>query len=253
MQVIWKYFYSTKSAAEHGTLYQLRNLINRTNVVADPVKDFNACDDFVTLAVTCHVLTAALQVLGMNSLNDTPCLPLYQAEPHNVWMLSDSERREILNSTTEKIVDCFIDFTFNAGVNKYTDRVHEYGCQFLSLGCFYLEYADVIREGDGDRVFRCWKYLLPIFKSSGRTNYSIESLNMLYQYQYELTPRQSMELLWNRFINVHGIRGRNIPCDLHLEHLNRVCKAAISNLGVNKTEKAITRASKELGTLSLVL
>ena len=69
---------------------------------------------------------------------------------------------------------------------------------------------------------------------------------MLYQYWYELTPRQSAELLWNRFINMHGIRGRNIPCDLHLEHLNRVCKNAISDLGVNKTETAIARFGKAL-------
>ena len=116
-------------------------------------------------------------------------------------------------------------------------------------GCFYIEYADAIREGDGDRVLRCWRYLLPIFKSSGRTNYSIEALTFLQQQQYLLTPRQSAELVWNRFINVHGVRGRNIPCDLHLEHLNRVCKNAISDLGVNKTEKAIKRVGNVLGTL----
>ena len=62
-------------------------------------------------------------------------------------------------------------------------------------------YSDAIREGDGDRVLRCWRYLLAIFKSSGRKNYSIEALNMLYQYKYQFTPRQSAELLWSRFIN----------------------------------------------------
>lgn len=32
-------------------LYQLRNVINRKNVVAKPLKDFNACDDFFVLVV----------------------------------------------------------------------------------------------------------------------------------------------------------------------------------------------------------
>ena len=189
----------------------------------------------------------------MTSLSDTPVLPVLQTEPHNLWMLTDSERKEVLQGITEQIVDRFIHFQFHTDVHKSTDHVHEYGKQLLSLGCFYLEYSDAIREGDGDRVLRCWKYLLPIFKSSGRKNYSIEALNMLYQYRYELTPRQSAELLWNRFINMHGIRGRNIPCDLHLEHLNRVCKNAISDLGVNKTETAIARVGKALGTLSPAL
>ncbi len=44
-----------------------------------------------------------------------------------------------------------------------------------------------------------------------------------------------------------------MPCDLHLEHLNRICKDAIQDLGVNKTEAAITRVGKALGTLSPVL
>ena len=131
----------------------------------------------------------------MNSLDDTPLLPLLQTEPHNLWMLTDSERKEVLKHITEK----FIYFRFHTDVHKSTDHVFEYGKQLLSLGCFYLEYSDAICEGDGDRVLRCWKYLLPIFKSSGRKNYYIEALNMLYQYEYGLTPRQSAELLWNRF------------------------------------------------------
>ena len=54
-------------------------------------------------------------------------------------------------------------------------------------------------------------------------------------------------------MNTHGIRGRNIPCDLHQEHLNRICKRAIRNLRANQTETAITRAGKVLGTLYPVL
>ena len=81
-----------------------------------------------------------------------------------------------------------------------------------------MEYEDAIREGDGNHVLQCWRYLLPIFKASGRTNYSIEAVTMLTQHQFTLTPRQAAELQWNRFTNVHGILGRNIPCDLHMEH-----------------------------------
>ena len=60
-----------------------------------------------------------------------------------------------------------------------------------------MEYADAIQESDGECVHRCWKYLLSIFKAAGRTNYSIEALTMLYQYQFKLTPRQSAELMWS--------------------------------------------------------
>ena len=96
------------------------------------------------------LLTASLKVLGMNSLDDTPLLPLLQTklqtEPHNLWMLTDSERKEVLKHITEKIVDRFISFQFHTDVHKSTDHVQEYGMQFLSLGCFYLEYSDAIRR-----------------------------------------------------------------------------------------------------------
>lgn len=76
---------------------------------------------------------------------------------------------------------------------------------------FYLEYYDAIQHGDGERVLRCWRYLLPIFYNSRRTNYSKEALVLLYQYQYMLTPRQSTQLLYSRFVNTRGVIGKNIP------------------------------------------
>ncbi len=121
------------------------------------------------------------------------------------------------------------------------------------MGSFYLVFSDAIREGDGLRILRYWKYLIPLFKSSNRKKYSIEVLNMLNQYEYMLTPRLSQELLWSRFVNTHSIPGRNIPCDLFQEHLNRVCKEAVRGLRANKTEKAITKIGKTLGTVVPVL
>ena len=100
----------------------------------------------------------------------------------------------------------------------------EYSKQLLGLGCFYMEFCDAINESDGERVLRCWRYLLLIFKTSGRINYGTEALRMLSQYEFELTPHQAQELIWNRFISTHNAPGKNIPCDLHQEHLNRIVK-----------------------------
>ena len=76
---------------------------------------------------------------------------------------------------------------------------------------------------------------------------------MLCQCKFKLSPRMSEELLWSRFINTHGLPGRNIPTDLHMEHLNRVLKEAIRSLGVSKTNAAIERVANALGELSPVL
>ncbi len=51
-----------------------------------------------------------------------------------------------------------------------------------------------------------------------------------------MSPRQSAELLWSRFINYRGILGHNIPNDLHMEHLNRLIKTSLKGLGANNTQ-----------------
>ncbi len=117
----------------------------------------------------------------------------------------------------------------------------EYGKKFLGVGCLYLEFSDTIKEGDGERILRCWRYLLPSFKSSGRKNYSIETVCMLCQFEFELPPRQAQELIWNRCVNTHNAPGRNISCDLHQEYLNRIVKDDIRRLNMNKTDNMILK------------
>jgi len=92
-----------------------------------------------------------------------------------------------------------------------------------------------------------------MFLSSGRSNNSIETLNLLLQHDFLLSPRLAEELIWGRFINTHKQAGRNIPNDLHCEHLNRLCKNSILHLGANKTESAICQVARALGTIQPVL
>lgn len=74
---------------------------------------------------------------------------------------------------------------------------------------------------------------------------------MLAQYHFTFSKRQAHQLLWGRFVNVHGLPG--VPCDLYMEHLNRVCKDAIQELKANKIPNAITRVGKIVGILDSVV
>ena len=106
------------------------------------------------------------------------------------------ERATALRNACAMVVDTFISFEFRTSASSPNlDKV---------FGCFYLEYCDAICEGDGNRLLRCWKYMLPAFRSSRRKNYAVECLNMLCQVSYSLTPRQSAELLWSRFVTPMG-------------------------------------------------
>ena len=57
--------------------------------------------------------------------------------------------------------------------------------------------------------------------------------------------------MWSRFVNIHGWTGHNVSCDIHMEHLHRTCKTAVRSLGANLTPKAISRAGKCLGSITM--
>ena len=117
----------------------------------------------------------------------------------------------------------------------------------------FLEVKDAIREGDGIRVLRCWKYFFLFFRGSGHKNYCVEALTFLAQYYYVLPPRLAEQMLWGRFVNYEGKKGKIISTDLHMEHLNRTSKEAIRHLGANLTPQAIVQCGKAIGKLTKVI
>ena len=123
----------------------------------------------------------------------------------------------------------------------------------MSLSLFFTEFHDAIKEGDGFWILRCWRYLLPLFKASNRTNYSIEAFNLLFSYHFILSKREAAQLLWSRTVNIRGLPGRCVPMDLHMEHPNRSLKECVRALGSNKTATALQRVGKSLGTLGPVI
>lgn len=245
-----------RSAGDRGTLYQLRNLIHRSNVPSVPKKDFNACEDFIDTVISSHIVAAAMATFQLESTSDTPRDSVLK-DADQVWMKGKEERKAILEEMCMQVFDKFISLSFGTTSSNYVhtagDGVSSYCIQLLRIGCLYMEFADAIREGDGKRVIRCWRYFIPVFRAAQCTNYACESFNLLYQHLYALSPRVSNQLMWSRFINVHGRPGRNIPLDLHMEHLNRLAKDAIKNLGSNKTVGAVARVGQCIGTLLHVL
>lgn len=88
-----------------------------------------------------------------------------------------------------------------------------------------------------------------ISKATNRSNYSIEAF---IQHDFIFTPRTKQQLIWERtvHVNVHGRPGKDIPCDLYMEHLNRECKGTIGSLGPNASSvNAVARIGKSVGEL----
>lgn len=138
---------------------------------------------------------------------------------------------------------------------KDKDDVFNYNCALLQDGFLFLNFIDAVREGDGERIIRQYKYIMLYCKADGShsTKYALECLYQFFQIYGLLTPRDSERFTWNRSVNNSCKIGRNIPLDLDVEHSNNFIKQAIRNLGPNVTEKAISRISNSETATRLII
>ena len=161
-----------------GTMYQLWNLVNRRNVVSDPKDNEAACEDFMLTVTDAYILASAMELFEMETLADTPSKKFF---PNGSSELDSLQRRNILLLATKQLVQKYVDLSIpkekpkkkHKTKKKSTskpphDGIYEYAKDTLTLGLLLMEHIDSVRESDGDRIMLVWKFLLPIFKSTGR-------------------------------------------------------------------------------------
>ena len=146
LQVIWKRLYRLTSSSDTGTMFQLRNIVNRKNIGKTPKKDVNAHEDFLQQVLESHVLAAAMEYLGMESVDDEPNEEIV---PPTLWMLDNEERYKILLSVCSVIVDDFTDirtFEVNQEESKMrdNDKVLVYAKEVMTFGLLYTELVDAV-------------------------------------------------------------------------------------------------------------
>ena len=157
---------------------------------------------------------------------------------------------ELAHDPPVQVEDEVNDFTSSTpnppqGESKPEDDVFNYNCALLTDGFLFFNFLDAIKEGDGSRIMRQYKYIMLYCKSDGThsTKYALECLYQFFLVHSILSQRDSERFTWNRSVNNAGKIGTNIPLDEATEHSNNFIKQGIRNLGPNVTEKAVSRLS----------
>jgi len=176
------------------------------------------CKDFLLIAVHAHVVAAEKQILSTVEFGSVEAI-------------------------AKDILIQFFAFEPDVKINE-SDKVHLYATQILTLGLLWHGFNDAIREGDGDRIMIYYKFLLNLFKAVRCFNYCKEVVILSTQYHCRLfSERQAAQLKWSRCVNSNGFKGCNVPCDLHLGHLNHRLKGMIRGLHSNITPKVLDCAA----------
>ena len=205
----------------------------------------------IQVVVEGYVVAAALQHFGMRCIDaEDPLAIVTTLEKCTNIEERQSKFQEEMVNVVKQLWNLPIRPEKNPSRKEESqDGIFNYSQEVMTLGLLCMEFEDAIREGDGLRLLRVWKFLLLIFKAAHRKNYSIEALTILVQYYALLSPRQREQLLWSRFINMNGREGENKAADLHMEHLNHIIKTAIGHQSSNLTPKVLKRIGKCSGPL----
>ena len=184
--------------------------------------------------------------MGISSLNNVIHLPpdiAHSSAPARLQL-------QFVHCIASEIVEhcTLIDVCGTGSVNETNGKVYNYARVLCHYGALVTEFKDAWHFGDGEREYQCWRVLQPHFKASGRTKYSLEALRLQFQVK-SLSASLSCQIVWDRFVNSHGGIGRNIPCDLYNEHIVKLIKDIIANMGPNLT---LQRAARSSSTLHLV-
>ena len=242
IQIIWKKCY-TASSRDHGTLGHFCSLLGRLPKAKKPKDNMNACVDILFTVLKGHFIASACKKLGITKCTDSP--------PNFPSLKKREEKFAFITELARQVVE---DTTINTEsllgnkVKTSHDKVYSYSRMFCHFGSIALEFQNAWHWGDGDRIYRCWKILLLHFHCDKRTKYAWEALRLQFQIEY-LPPSLAYQVKWGRFVNTRGGDGNNIPCDLFNEHLNKLFKEIIQNMGPNLTEKAAQRAARSVSTL----
>lgn len=234
------------SATDHGTFGYFCSVLGRFPKAKNPKKEMNACTDVLFTVLKGHYIASACTLIGISKPSDTP---KDVAIPRG-----KSAKIEFIAKLALQVAE---KFTINekaiAGedIPQTCDAVYDYARVFCHFGSMALEFKNAWEEGDGERTIRCWKVFMLHFHASHCVKYAWEALRLQFQLIH-LPPAISHQLKWERYVNTHGGPGRNLPCDLFNEHMNKLFKEIVGSMGANFTKESIQRAARSVSTLSKI-
>ena len=106
------------------------------------------------------------------------------------------------------------------------------------------DFKDAVKSGNGDYLVVLRKQVLVHFTTPGYNEFAIEMLTNILQCQVHLTEQEAYQCKWATTVNGNGGSHKNIEIDLFQENQNSEMKKMIKAMGGNKSEDAISLASR---------
>jgi|SRR5277367_710459 len=244
-------FYSTQTSSDPGTLYQLKNRIDRRNVKEKVSTGFHATADFVDLVFDSYIVAGVMENLGIQSMDEIPA---------RTSDLSEDERNKWLLEKVANLVDTFITNDIRkiltpmksrrrrSKTNNSADQDELYNYATSLIQCIMLRrvFIQAISSGDGNRVLRHWRFAILLYHMENKFKYRLESFLLLSSTSFLVPPEIREEIKWGRFVNYSGGEGKNLAVDEVVELYNRFAKERLKYLGPNHKPEVVMKIGRTL-------
>ncbi|XP_069114331.1 LOW QUALITY PROTEIN: uncharacterized protein [Argopecten irradians] len=124
------------------------------------------------------------------------------------------------------------------------DRKRYYSVRLIWRGLGQMVRRDAIRENDGERMITHWKFDLLQFYEKHHPKYFLICYRLLLAINGGVSKRLQHQLIWNRTVNPHGGKAKNIAMDLQMEYFNKEYKESVKDASGQLTDDTVARHSQ---------
>ena len=236
---MFKRIFKKQSVREKGTLVYFKEKLQRRNVTLD-VKHYEDCEQFFLSVGKCYVTEALIEFFKIENTSQKPNSNF----PVHAHLSTEEQKVEYF-----EIIDKFLnEYVFLTLERSTEDGILSYAVNLMISYMILADFKDAVSSGNGEYLATLHKQLLLHFSSaSGFNAYAIEMLISILQNEVLLSQAEAHQNKLASTVNWKGGMGKNVEIDLFQENRNKDIKSLIKSMGANKTDKAISRASKASG------
>ena len=274
MKAMWFHLYDKSSAADIGTLYNIKSQLS-SPIEEDPFKDYYATCDLLDRYTIAYILAGGLSFFEMENCDS----PLPANSPPMTYEYMMDSAMEFVHKYVQfdffdtdadaprslTLVCQYCDKQYKTRVsalvnheksvhghnmleceheNEEVDQVYNYTCVSLALCLLRWEHNHAIRYGDGERILLVDRFLTLVYKASSCPKYAYAMLETQCQVKILLSPRDAYLQTWNRVVNHQGKEDTNFPNDQDMEHQNRIFKSEAKTYRGKFTDQTLKRVSQ---------
>jgi hypothetical protein len=138
-----------------------------------------------------------------------------------------------LEALARRIATSFSSTAAAADYMDAKDEVLQHSTLFIRDSLLFYEYMQAVRGGDVGRMWAVHGMWIWTMRGAGCTNYANELLELKARFEYEM-PKELQEVFERTWlVNRWGQKGKFIPIDLYLEHINGFIKVCTHRVYTN--------------------